>query len=271
MQNIDPILFVQPILSIATAVVALAYWRRRRGYRWALLLLSLVAYAGAIMAKVAIQAVSYSAVSDYFGQVSVGLGLYFGVQTVLLEVGLAYVLARYAARRTGLSPSDGVAYGISLGFWENAVLIGALPLVNLTVDYYVIASGSSLGQQVYNTLMNADPAYFLPSSALAGLVVLGSVERVSSLFVHVAFGTLVVLAVITGRKRYLLYALPMGMVDALVPFANLNLDLFEGGLLLLSIGFLAVTWLAMRSVGSATPSTPQPPPESVANTPLQLP
>lgn len=255
MQNIDPILLIQPALSIAMSVIAIAYWRRRRGFRWALLLLALVAYAAAIMAKVAIQAVSYSAVVAYFGPVSVGLGLYFGLQTVFLEVGLAYVLARFAVRRTGLSTSDGVAYGISLAFWENAALIGAIPLLNLVVDYYLIASGSSLGQLVYTTLLNASPAYFQPPSALIGLVLLGTLERVTSMFVHVAFGTLCVLAILTHRRRFLLYALPMGLVDALVPFANLNIDVFEAGIFLLSLGFLLVAWWSMRSASILSPES----------------
>jgi hypothetical protein len=54
-----------------------------------------------------------------------GLGLYYGLQTVFLEVGLAYVLAVYGVRRRGLKSSDGVGYGLSLAFWENGVLIVA--------------------------------------------------------------------------------------------------------------------------------------------------
>jgi len=269
MENIDPLLILQPIIFIVMSVVAILYWRKRRGFRRILLLLSLVAYAVAIGAKVAIQAVTYTAVSDYFGTMSVGVGLYFGLQTVFLEVGLAYLVASFAQKRVNMNASDGVAYGISLGFWENAVLLGALSLVNLIADYALIASGSSLGQLVYNALLNANPAYFSPPSVILPYVLIGTLERLSSLLVHVAFGTLCVLAVLTRRRRFLAYAMPMGLVDAFVPFASLNLYVFEGGLFLLSLGFIAVAWVSMRSAGTMMASPGQPIPESAPAAPPQ--
>jgi hypothetical protein len=51
MRNIDPVLFVEPVVAIAMSVVAIAYWRRRREFRGILLVLSLVAYSAAIAAK----------------------------------------------------------------------------------------------------------------------------------------------------------------------------------------------------------------------------
>jgi len=247
MQNIDPLLILQPALSVAMSVAAVVYWRRRRGFKGVLLLLALVAYAAAIMAKVAIQAVTYQAALAYFGAQSVGLGLYFGLQTVFLEVGLAFVFASLAAGRRAFSSSDGVAYGISLGFWEDAVLLGALSVLNLVADYVLIATGSNVGQMVYTALMNASPSLFQPPSlGLLSLVLLGTLERLTSLLAHIAWGTLCMLAVVTRKKRYLAYALPMGLLDALVPFANLNLGLFEGGIFLLSMGFITVAWLSVR-------------------------
>ncbi|HME18131.1 MAG TPA: YhfC family glutamic-type intramembrane protease [Nitrososphaerales archaeon] len=250
MENIDPVLFLEPILAVTMSVVAVVYWRRRAGFRPALLALSFVAYAGAIMAKLAIQVLTLSAVTSYFGSVSVGLGLYFGLQTVFLEVGLAYVLASVAAKRINLNPTDAVPYGISLAFWENAVLLGALTILNLTVIYVLIASGSSAGQALYSTLSSAQASYFTPPSVLIWPELVGTLERLSSMLVHVAWGVLCVLAAVTRRRRFLAYALPMGLVDALVPFAILNGDLFEAGIFLLSIGFIAVAWISMKQVSS---------------------
>jgi len=246
MQNIDPVLFLEPVMAVLMSAAGIIYWRRRRGFKRALLLLALVAYAGAIMAKVAIQAASFPAAQSFFGPASLGLGLYFGLQTVFLEVGLAYLVASLSVKRAVAGASDGVGYGLSLAFWENGVLLGALPILNLTVTYMLIASGSSLGQTVYTTVYNADPTYFQPPSVILWSVLLGTLERLSSMLIHVAWGVLVVLAAASGRKRYLAYALPMGLVDALVPFASLNMNLFEAGIFLISLGCVAVAWLSLR-------------------------
>jgi membrane protein implicated in regulation of membrane protease activity len=185
--------------------------------------------------------------------VSVGLGLYYGLQTVFLEVGLAHVLAVYGVRRRGLKSSDGVGYGLSLAFWENGVLIGAFSLLNLSIVYLLIAYGSGAGQAIYTSVSAAQPAYFLPPSSLLPSALLGTLERLSSMLAHVAWGVLCVLAAVTGRRRYLGYALPMGMLDALVPFASLNVALFEGVVFLLSVGFALIAWRASREAGQKAP------------------
>jgi hypothetical protein len=259
MQNIDPILLVVPAFAVASSVGAILWWRRRRGFRGAILLLGLVAYAGAIMAKVAIQAVTYGAAVGAFGQVSVGLGLYFGLQTAFLEVGLAYVVASLAARNGRLAASDGVPYGLSLAFWENGVLLGAISILNLVGIYAAIASGSTVGQTVYNAVLSADPAYFEPPSALLATTFLGSLERLSSMLVHVAWGSLCVLAVVTGRRRYFAYALPMGLLDALVPFATLNTAIFEAVVFVISLWCVYVAWRASIQARPFMPATEAPP------------
>jgi hypothetical protein len=78
-------------------------------------------------------------------------------------------------------------------------------------------------------------------------------ERLSSMLAHVAWGVLCVLAAVSGQKRYLGYALPMGMLDALVPFAPLNVKLFEVVVFLLSLGFVLVAWRASREAGPKAP------------------
>jgi hypothetical protein len=251
MQNIDPVVFIEPVLAIVMSVVAIAYWRRQRGFRGMLFVLSLVAYSAAIAAKEVIQVFTLGAATKSFGSMSVGLGLYYGLQTVFLEVGLAYVLAVYGARRRGLKSSDGVGFGLSLAFWENGVLLGAFPLLNLGLVYLLIASGSGAGQAIYTSISAAQPAYFLPPFSLLPSALLGTLERLSSMLAHVAWGVLCVLAAVTGRRRYLGYALPMGMLDALVPFASLNVTLFEVVVFLLSLGFVLVAWWASRSTKQA--------------------
>ncbi len=250
MQNIDPILFLQPVLSLTIALAVLLYWWNRKGFRGVVLLLTPVAYFSAIAAKVVIQSFSLNKVLSTFGQESIGLGLYYGLQTAFLEVGLAYALARYGSKKRGLNRSDAVPFGISLALWENGILLGIIPLLNLGVVYLLLGSGSSTAQTAYSQLLTNNPDYFLPPAALLPGLLLGALERVSSMLVHIALGVLVVFAAVTGRKRLLLYAFPMGLIDALVPFASLNTYVFEAVVFFMSITFVAIAWRA-----TAKPST----------------
>jgi hypothetical protein len=246
LQNIDPILFLQPVLTIAMSVGVILYWRHRSGFRGIAFALGFAAYSIAIAGKVMFQTFTYSPFLSTFGSMSVELGLYFGLQTVILEVGLAYLFAVYGVKHGGFKQKDGVAYGISLAFWENGALIGGVSLLNLALVYFLLATNSSAAQALYSTLSTSQPAYFLAPSALMPSTLLGTLERLSSLLIHVAWGVLCVLAALTGRRRYLAYALPMGLVDATVPFASLNVGLFEFGLFLLSILFVLIAWQSFR-------------------------
>ncbi|MDV3276877.1 MAG: YhfC family glutamic-type intramembrane protease [Nitrososphaerales archaeon] len=258
MQNIDPVLFAQPILVIAMSVGAIWFWWRSRGFRGILLGLSAVAYAAAIAAKYTIQILTLAPVVAYFGRMSLGLGLYYGLQTVLLEVGFAYLLAFYGARRRNLKVSDSVPFGLSLAFWENGVLLGLLSLLNLSVLYLLLGSGTGDAQVVYNQLVSTTPYLFLPPLNLLPSVLIGALERVSSMLAHVAWGVLCVIAAATGNRRFFYAALPMGLIDALVPFASLDTNVFEAVVFLLSCGFLVVAYSATLSVsrGGAIQSEP---------------
>lgn len=250
MQNIDPVLFLQPTLAVAISLGAIVFWWDRRGFRGVALLLSAAAYFLAIAAKYAIQLPTSGPIVAAFGRASVVMAVYLGLQTVFLEVGLAYLLALYGARRRNLKASDGVPYGLSLAFWENGILLGLFSLLNLGVLYLLLGTASSQAESTYAQLVAAQPALFLPPPSLLPSVLLGTLERVSSMLAHVAWGVLCVLAAVTGRKRYLAYALPMGLVDALVPFASLNTTLFEAGIFLLSTAFVLVAWRAMNTTSA---------------------
>jgi hypothetical protein len=246
MQNIDPVLFVQPVVVIALSAGLIVYWRFRRRFAGSVLLFSLIAYAGAIALKELVQIPTYGAISSTFGSASIETGIYFGVQTSLFEVGLAYLVARYAVSRRSMGAEDAESYGISLAFWENGVLLGALTLLNLGVSYFLIADGL-LPASVYQTMVSSNPSLFYPPQQLLGPVALGIVERASSLLAHFAWGYLCVLAAVTRKRRYLLIALPMGLVDALVPLAvYVRLWELEAIVFALSLCFLIVALTVSR-------------------------
>jgi hypothetical protein len=247
MQNIDPFYILQPVIVIVICTALLIYWYRKRHFHLMVLLYSLVAYAVALALKYAVQIPTIGTVTTYFGQHSVGLGVYYGLQTVFFEVGLAFLVAYCAVRHGKLEGKDAQAYGSGLAFWENAGLLGILSLINLVAYFSILSTDTSLAQTLYNQL-NANAQYLFapPSQALAS-VALGTVERISSILFHFAWGYLCAMAAVHNKKRLFLIALPMGFVDFLVPFAvSGTLVFFEAIVFALSVLSVAVAWYASR-------------------------
>jgi hypothetical protein len=242
LQDIDPVVLLEPVVYILISAGLVVYWRLRRRFAVIVLIFAFIAYAGAIALKVIVKTFTLGAVTSAFGSVSWETGLYYGVQTSVFEVGLAYLVARYAVSRKQMGAADAGAYGISLAFWENGILLGALSLFSLAVTYVLISDGL-LPASVYQTLTSSSPSLFYPPQQLALPLALGVLERISSLLAHFAWGYLCVLAAWTRNRTFLIVALPMGLVDALVPFAQeVPLWEFEGLLFALSLSFLALAW-----------------------------
>jgi hypothetical protein len=249
LQNIDPIFIMQPAIVIAICVALLLYLHERRAFRNTVLMYSLVAYSVAIALKYAVQLPTYGLVTSYLGQQSIGLGLYYGVQTMFFEVGLAYVVASYVVRKGRLGERDAEGYGAGLAFWENAVLLGALSLVNLVAYYAILSTNTSLALTVYDILYKNSPGLFDPAPQALFSVALGTVERISSILIHLAWGYLCAMAAVHGKKRLLLVALPMGMVDFLVPFAtSIGLVRFEALVFAISAASVLIALGAVRLV-----------------------
>ena len=246
MENIDPVLILEPVAFMAFGAGTVLYWRRKRRLAGTVLLLSLIAYAGAIALKEVIQYFTFNPFSDYFGYVSWQTGLYFGLQTSFFEVGLAYLVARYAVGRKYMGAPDAEGYGVSLAFWENAILLGALTFLNLVATYVIISAGL-LPQSVYQTLVADNPSVFYSPQQLAVPIAFAILERVSSFLAHFAWGYLTVLGAALRKPVYVLVALPMGLIDALVPFlGNFALWQSEAMILALSLVCLFVALFATR-------------------------
>ena len=238
---------MQPLVVIFVVLGLIIYWRFKRTFRGIVLVYSLVAYVGAIALKYAIQIPTANVVLSYFGPHSAGTGLYYGLQTVFLEVGLAFLIANYAVSHGKLGAKDAEGYGLGLGFWENAVLLGLLSLINLVAYYLILSNNTSTAQIVYNQLQQTSPDLFLPQSQALSLVLLGIIERTSSIILHFAWGYLCLIAAYSHRKKYFALALPMGFVDFFVPFAQtIGLVPFEILLLFLSVASAAVAWYATK-------------------------
>ena len=239
MQNIDPVYILQPAIVIVICTVLLMYWYRKRRFNPMVLVYSLVAYSVAIALKYAVQIPTINLAIAYFGAHSVGLGVYYGLQTVFFEVGLAFAVAWFAVKNGGLGKKDAEAYGSGLAFWENAGLLGILSLINLVAYYGILSGNTPLAHTVYNQLSQNSPGLFAPVSQALGTVALGTIERVSSILIHFAWGYLCLTAAYLNKKRLFLVALPMGFVDFLVPFAQtMGIVVFEA--VVFALGVLSV-------------------------------
>jgi hypothetical protein len=215
----------QPITAFVVTFLLLLVYYRRDFLTVELLGFSFLAYSVAIGGKVMVQ-LFLSAPSNL-----VLAGAFYSLQTVLLEVGLAYLFARYALAKNSIRAAQAPAYGAALAFWENGLLLGILALPATIVA--ISAGGSGL-----------------PSGSLGevlALVALGTLERLSSVLLHFSWGVLTVIAAASRKTKYLWVALPMGLVDFLVPFANsFSLLAFELTVFLLSALSLVVTYLMTR-------------------------
>lgn len=252
--NFNPVFFLSPLIPVVFSFALLFYWRAKRVFRWHVLGFALVAYAVAILLKVVIQTITLSWMLSRFGTPSVAIALYFGLQTSFLEVGLAYAVAWFAVSRKSMGMKDAEAYGISLSFWENGVLLGLLSLVSLLSDYLIIVYAPGIGSAVSSALMTSQPSLFGPTNSSTLFTIgLGGLERVTSLLAHLSWGILTVLAAVRKKPAYFAIALPMGVIDALVPYAHaIGLAVFELIIFVLSILFLAVAlWALKREKSSA--------------------
>ncbi len=255
MQNINLIFILQPAITIAVCTALMLYWYKKRHFHANIWLYSLVAYAAAIALKYAVQLPTIGSVS---GAGPVVLGLYYGLQTVFFEVGLAYVIAYFAVKRGNMDRRDAEAYGSGLGFWENVALLSALSLVNLIAYYFILSGSGSLADLTYNQLVTGAPELFSSNLDALGLVGIGVIERISSLLIHVAWGYLCVMAVLYHKKQLFLIALPMGLIDFLVPFAQSIVLLFEAVIFALAIASVTVAWYVTRDLRRGTFNAPPP-------------
>lgn len=252
MENINLIFIVQPIVVIVIATVLMLYWYRKRHFHVNVWLYSLIAYAVAIALKYAVQLPTINVIISTFGASSIGLGLYYGLQTVIFEVGLAFGIAYFAVKRGKLDKSDAEAYSSGLAFWENVGFLSVLSLVNLVAYYVILSMGGSLAELTYNQLSTNAPVLFSSNLQAIGLVGLGILERISSTLIHVAWGYLCFMATLYHKRKLFLIALPMGLIDFLVPFAQIDVILFEATVFGLASLSVFVAWYVTRDLRKVT-------------------
>ena len=242
MQNIDLVFIFQPVIVTIVAIALLVYWRVKRHFNPMVLVYSLVAYAVAIGIKEVVQNLPINLSLN-----NVELGFYYGLQTVVFEVGLAYLVVWYALKHGKLERKDAEAYGAGLAFWENGVLLGFLSILSIIVDYSVLSSNTPMAVTLYDALYKSQPGLFEPAQQALSSVAYGILERISSILIHSAWGYLCFVSVYLHKKRLFLIALPMGLVDFLVPFEqNLGIPLFEAMVFALAVLSVLIAWYVTK-------------------------
>jgi hypothetical protein len=93
------------------------------------------------------------------------------------------------------------------------------------------------------------PSLFYPTSSALPLIGYTVLERISSLLFHFSWSYLCVFAALFRKKLFLLAALPMGLVDSLVPFVgSFGIFGFEMLVFMLSVACLAITVILTSNV-----------------------
>jgi hypothetical protein len=264
LQNIDPLYFITPAVVIGFSFALVIYWSLKRSFsKWALMY-SFVAYFGAIILKYIIQIPTIGALESASNNNPAVLGLYFGIQTGVLEVGGAFLVAQIAFSRGNFKAKDAEGFGLGLAFWENGVFIGLLTVIDYAAYYAILSNpSSSVAQILYPTLIKNSPGLFFgPSSALP-IIGYAILERVSSLLAHFSWGLLAVLGAVYRKRIYFVIAFPIGFfIDFLTPFASqFGIELFELIVFVVSIGgfiaALAVTRGVRGKMSVETAPTPE--------------
>lgn len=252
LNQLDLLYLIQPLSVIIITSLLLIVYIQKKTLTISVFSASIVAYFIAIAGKSAIS--SALVLTNHYPTDPYALGLLYGLETSLLEVGLAYLVVWKLQERNTIKALEAPAYGACLAFWENGILLGLLAIPGLIV---VINNGGS----------------GLPSgsaSDVLGLVALGTLERISSIIFHFSWGILTVIAATSKKLKYLVVALPMGFIDFLVAFASsmsivaFELIVFIFAVLCLLIAYTMTKddWPAIWGVSESYSEVPGPEPLS---------
>ncbi len=146
--------------------------------------------------------------------------------------------------RDKLSWQNGVAFGIGHGGIEALVLVG-LTYVNNIVLSIMINQG--LFDSIIAPQLGAETAAFVKSQ-LTGLppvtFLLGGLERLLTMIIHIALSLLVLYAVIHKKIAFLFYAILLHtMLNALAVIIAQEFGLWYAQLFILAMAFMAVIYI----------------------------
>ena len=185
-------LLLLDLISLLIGVVPLFFVK----FDLKILLIAGAAYFSAVIIKAVIQ-VSFL---QFFLTPQIQTYLTYGALTAVTEPGLAYLFSRFVRQYPQ-------TYGVSLAFWENGILVGLLGLVTAIV----LPSNFNL--------VSMSP---LLSEPLAVVVLGKTMDRLSSLFIHYAWGVSAYMSFWKKNVKFILTTAPLGLIDSLAAYVNLS-------------------------------------------------
>jgi uncharacterized membrane protein YhfC len=247
---VNPYLLISPAGMILVGLIALLYWRRKTGVAWIYFgfgaLIWVIAISIKLLMDFTVTTPFYLYLYSYGSLAAIiGLSLYVGLRTGLLESGLSYVGVRYTHFRT-MNLDQALAFGIGFGAIE-ALALGVQTLLNLVVFVLdpSLAVTLSLAQQAS---LNAPTIV-----AFAAII-----ERAFILLIHVFASVLVIFSVVTRMFRYLIYSILFktlvdGMLPALTTYLNTAtvIGIYEVEVPIVVLGviaFFGTLWVMKRYV-----------------------
>ncbi len=174
-----------------------------------------------------------------------------------LGAGLFEEVGRYVGYRRLVKEHSwraGVMYGLGHGGIESILLVGTSVAANLVL-YWLLAHGWLDGVE---SLAAAKPAF---AQATPGQALLGGVERISSMAVHVGASVLVLQAITRGQRTWLWAAVGFhaltdfvgpGSVKVVGPYGA------EGVIGAFGVAALGITWALRTAQPASTRSTSLP-------------
>jgi uncharacterized membrane protein YhfC len=214
---VNPLLLISPIGMILVGLIALFYGRRKTGVAWKYFGFGALLWAIAIGIKLlmdfTVTTPFYLFLYSYGALVAlIGLSLYVGLRTGLLESGLSYLGVKHTSFRT-MNLHQALAFGIGFGAFE-AIALGVQTLLNLIVLI--------LDPALFATLSPSQQASLNAPTIIAFAAI---IERAFVLLIHIFTSVLVVLSVTAKMIRYLVYSILFKtLVDGMLPVLTTYID-----------------------------------------------
>lgn len=165
--------------------------------------------------------------------------LYGGLMAGIFEETGRFIIMKYALKKYR-EWKDGLAFGLGHGGIEAILLVGMNNII-LIVLAFMINNGT------YDTFVKGEavqafgPLYEQLTSLAPTIFLLGGVERLCAMAIHIGLSILVLYGIRNGKKIFLLYAI---LIHAVIDFPAalyqkgiINIFAVEGYLLLLAAGF----------------------------------
>jgi Predicted membrane protein len=202
---------------ILVGLLALGYGRKKTRVSWRYFGFGALIWALAIGTKLlmdlTVTTPFYQSLYSYSALAAlIGLSLYVGLRTGLLESGLSYLGIRHTQFRSMNLP-QALAFGIGFGSVE-AIALGIPTLINLVVFI--------LDPSLVEMLSPAQQASLSVPTMVAFAAI---IERASVIIIHVFASVLVVLSLVSGLIRYLVYSiLYKTILDGMLPVLTTYID-----------------------------------------------